>query len=400
MATHTKTIKATCLCGDAAHKITLPSTAYPLPSYFCTCNSCRHMTGTLFLSTAFLPPTYKPSPFLLSKLTSFNFSNRITQYFCKRCGSTMLAHCLPNPKQENPDRREENWDVMTGTLETFDGMIDLKGYEYIHDTLDGGFSDFMPTYKNRLLDRWPHDINEKSQLPLNWRSPEPSTTAEQHPNPKTRLHAHCKCAGISFYIARPSLQSTRARRAWPDLLIPHYAQKEKEPDEQQKLPHEPWFLRASNTNSNTKFLAGLCACTSCRLASGMEITAWAFVPAGDVSLDAEGEVALPTLSISRPEGTFGTLRSYNSSPGVTRSFCSTCGAIVFWSETELSETSLLDVAVGLLEAEEGSRAEGWLEWWTERLSFREDASRRARGIVEGIEAGLKEFRERGDRDGV
>jgi hypothetical protein len=397
MAHPTKTIQATCLCTSAAHEITLPSTAYPLPSYFCTCTSCRHLTGTLFLSTAFLPPSYKPSPTLLSKLTSFKFSNRITQYFCKRCGSTMLAHCLPNPnpKNNNTDRKEPNWDIMTGTLESFEGAIDLKGYEYIHDSLDGGFSDFMPAYKNRSLDRWPHDINEGTQLPLYWRSPE--LPKVQQPDPKARLHAHCKCAGISFYIARPSLQSTHASRGWPDLLIPHYKQKEKETDDKQ--PHEAWFLRPSATNNKTKFLAGLCACTSCRLASGMEITAWAFVPAIDISLDAAGEIPLPAIASQTPKASFGTLQTYASSVNLTRSFCSTCGAIVFWSE-DLKEGKrmdgiVVDVAVGLLATDEGARAEGWLEWWTERLSFREDAVERAGSLVEGIEAGLREFREKG-----
>jgi hypothetical protein len=398
MTTPTQTIKATCLCTSAAHEITLSSTSFPLPSYFCTCTSCRHLTGTLFLSTAFLPPSYEPSPSLLSKLTSFAFSNRITQYFCKRCGSTMLAHCLPNPKQleQSSDRKEANWDVMTGTLESFDGVIDLKGYEYIHDTLDGGFSDFMPSYKDRFLDRWQYDINEGAQLPLYWQNPSLSNKST-HPDLKARLHAHCKCAGISFYIARPSLQSTQARRGWPDLLIPHYKQKETN----EKLPSEPWHLRASNT----KFLAGLCACTSCRLASGMEITAWAFVPAVDISLDAAGEIPLPAISSKTPSAVFGTLQTYNSSPGVARSFCSTCGAIVFWSEDltedlkdgEKSEKErrVVDVAVGLLAADEGARAENWLEWWTERLSFREDAVERAGSLVGGTEEGSRQFREKG-----
>jgi hypothetical protein len=126
----------------------------------------------------------------------------------------------------------------------------------------------------------------------------------------------------------------------------------------------------------------------------MEITAWAFVPAIDISLDAAGLIPLPAIASQTPNAAFGTLQTYASSANVTRSFCSTCGAIVFWSKAELSETSLLDVAVGLLAADEGARAEGWLEWWTERFSWREDAVERAGGIVEGIEAGLMEFGER------
>lgn len=376
MADNTRTVKATCLCGDAAHEITLPSTAYPLPAYFCTCNSCRHMTGTLFLSTAFLPPTYQPSSDLLNKLTSFKFSDRITQYFCKRCGSTMLAHCLPNPR--NPDRKE-NWDVMTGTFETFDDTIDLKGYEYIHDTRDGGFSDFLITLNNRTLDRWPYDINEEAHLPLHWRIPQAPASTE----PTTRLPAHCKCHGVRFYIARPSAQSTHASRDWPDLLIPYYSQIKTlhtKPDRS----HETWWLRANKT----KFLAGLCSCDSCRLASGMEITAWAFIPKIDISLDAEGKIPYGG-------GTFGTLQSYNSSEGVTRFFCDACGAIVFFSQAEREKTTLLDVAIGLLDADEGARAESWLEWRTERVSYREDAVGRAEKLVEGIEEGLRVFREKG-----
>lgn len=383
MASDTKTIKATCLCGDAAHDITLPSNAFPIPTYFCSCNSCRHMTGTLFLSSAFLPPSYKPSPDLLGKLTSFKFSDRITQYFCKRCGSTMLSKCLPKPTSTY---RTGSWDVMTGTLEAFDGVLDLKGHEYIHDTLDGGFSDFMTTSSERSLDRWSDGINDSPQLPLYWRSPE----LPKPLNPTARLPAHCKCNGVRFYIARPSLQSTHASRPWPDLLIPYYSQHQQNATKPLDAAHETWWLRANKT----KFLAGLCSCTSCRLASGMEITPWAFIPAIDISLDAEGHTPLPSVTGTATE-TFGSLATYASSSNVTRSFCSVCGAIVFFSETERSETTLLDVAVGLLEAAEGARAESWLEWRTERLSFREDAVGRAGSLVEGIEKGLREFREKG-----
>jgi hypothetical protein len=379
MASDMKTIKATCLCGDAAHDITLPSNAFPIPAYFCSCNSCRHMTGTLFLSSAFLTPNYQPSSDLLEKLTSFKFSERITTYFCKRCGCTMLSHCLP---KTTSTYRSGSWDVMTGTLETFDGILDLKGHEYIHDTLDGGFSDFLPALNNRHLERWSHDINgETSQLPLYWRSPE----IPKNLKTTARLHAHCKCNNIRFYIARPSPQSSTASRAWPDLLIPHYTQQHNKPLD---AAHETWYLRANKT----RFLAGLCSCNSCRLASGQEITAWAFIPAIDISLDAEGQIPLPSVT---ENDSFGSLQTYASSTNVTRSFCSVCGAIVFFSETKRSKTTLLDVAVGLLEAPEGARAESWLEWRTERLSFREDAVGRAGRLVEGIEKGMREFREKG-----
>ncbi|GAB7323792.1 hypothetical protein MBLNU13_g07246t1 [Cladosporium sp. NU13] len=391
MTSDAKTIKATCLCGDAAHDITLPSNAFPIPTYFCSCRSCRHMTGTMFLSTAFLPPNYQPSSSLLGKLTSFKFSDRITSYFCKRCGSIMLSFCVPKPSNTY---RSESWDVMTGTLEAFDGILDPKGYEYIHDTRDGGISDFMPTLNDRSLERWSHDIDTSPQLPLYWRDPSipkdsltPTTTA--------RLPAHCKCNSITFYIARPSLQSAHATRSYPDLLVPCHSSQAKNL-ENTPAHDEPWHLRASQT----KFLAGLCSCTSCRLASGQEITAWAFVPLVDISLDVEGQVPLELSTVTGTGGaapTLGSLQTYHSSDGVTRSFCSVCGAIVFFAMSEPGQTpatTILDVAVGLLDAHEGARAEDWLEWCTSRLSFREDAVGRADSLADGVEKGLREYGER------
>ena len=393
MASDTKTIKATCLCGDAAHNITLPSNAFPIPTYFCSCSSCRHMTGTLFLSTAFLPSSYRPSPSLLEKLTSFKFSDRITLYFCKRCGSIMLSFCVPKPSNTY---RTASWDVMTGTLEAFDGILDPKGYEYIHDTHDGGISDFMPTLNNRSLERWFHEIDASPQLPLYWRDPSASKESPKHAT-ATRLPAYCKCNSITFYLARPSSKSALATRPWPDLLIPYHASQNQTPDT--TTAHEPWHLRASQT----KFLAGLCSCTSCRLASGQEITAWAFIPLVDISLDAEGQVPLQLSTVTgtgEAAPTLGSLQTYHSSDGVTRSSCSVCGAIVFFAISEPGQTpatTILDVAVGLLDAPEGARAEDWLDWCTSRLSFREDAVGRADSLADGVERGLRAYEERVSR---
>ena len=67
----------------------------------------------------------------------------------------------------------------------------------------------------------------------------------------------------------------------------------------------------------------------------------------------------------------GTLTHYESSPGVLREFCRVCGGTAFWHCTDRPE--LIDVSVGLLRATEGSRAESWLQWHKQRVSFKEDA---------------------------
>lgn len=372
MASENRTVKATCHCGEAAHEITLQSNAFPLPAWFCTCDSCRHMTGGMYLSCVFLPSDYKPSTALLNKLTAFNFSKTITQYFCKQCGAQMLVHCLG---KYNAPETTEHWDALTGSLEQFDGVVDVKGYEYIVNTKDGGFTDFLHAINDRALKRWPLDFDEGAELPLYWRPPK----LAEAPTAIDRLPAHCKCNGVSFYITRPSQRPIPADKPWPEALIPNYDQSQDLDDAAQ----ESWWLRARKG----KFLAGLCACDTCRLVSGMDISAWAFVPAIDMTLDAEGKVLFTTE--------FGTLKSYSSSPGVTRHFCSRCGAMVFYDHVDRQRMRLLDVAVGLLAAPEGARAESWLEWRTERLSFPEDAVGRASSLIEGLERGLRDFRERG-----
>jgi hypothetical protein len=64
---------------------------------------------------------------------------------------------------------------------------------------------------------------------------------------------------------------------------------------------------------------------------------------------------------------------------------------------------LIDVSAGLFRAEEGARAEHWLEWWTERVSFSEEAGKgrtggaRAwgEGVITALEGGMKGLYQRG-----
>lgn len=100
-------------------------------------------------------------------------------------------------------------------------------------------------------------------------------------------------------------------------------------------------------------MAGVCACDSCRLASGMEWVQWAFVLAASVFLDADGR--------DRLTRDFSILKHFRSSEEVSRYFCGICGAMVFWDGDFRPE--LIDIAVGLFHAPEGARAENWLQWY-------------------------------------
>ncbi|KAK7964086.1 hypothetical protein PG996_008225 [Apiospora saccharicola] len=154
-----------------------------------------------------------------------------------------------------------------------------------------------------------------------------------------------------------------------------------------------------------------CACRSCRLISDFEIQTWAFIPQSNIHLcvgtpvDATDSVItkeefqaldFAALEAAATEGWKKMLQSYESSPGVMREFCAKCGATIFWHDK--SWPDLIEVSIGLLDAPEGVRAETWLDWWKGRVSFAEEAgnrrqgevAKRAVGLIQGLEHGLKE----------
>ena len=276
----------------------------------------------------------------------------------------MLAHCWEDGDDHS---KGSTWDVACGTLEQADGVFEVQCHEFVADTLDGGFADFLPSIGDKKIERWPHHRGKGEKVPLYGSSPD---RPQIEPKQTDKLHAHCKCGGVEFWIARPSERSERAFGSWPDVLIPYHSN-------QPRPDRSAWWLR----DNGTKFLGGVCSCNSCRLDTGMEWIQWAFVPTVDISLDTEEN---KPFSLD-----FGTMQHYRSSDGIIRHFCGVCGASVFYSAD--SRENLVDVAVGVLDAPEGARAESWLEWTTQRLSYREDALPRAENLTLAIEKGLKEF---------
>lgn len=238
----------------------------------------------------------------------------------------------------------------------------------------------------KRIQRWPAqfggqgkasaNLNMKSddttkEIPLHWQSP---SRPKVHASSDDRLHGYCICEGVSFYIARPSLKSAVAKIAWPKLPSLDEASQYDPPPEGEGFETAYWLR-----DHKTKFRAGLCACDSCRLASGIETQFWTFIPTVDLSLDAEGRVPF-TFD-------FGTLKKYTSSPGCHRFFCGTCGATCFYDGD--GRQWMKDVSVGLLAAEEGARAESWLGWRTNALGFRCDTDGRSKDFSDGVEAGLR-----------
>lgn len=246
------------------------------------------------------------------------------------------------------------------------------------------------------------------------------------------LKAFCHCRMVQFHITRPNVASKLPRSNFPDLMVPYHAGS----PQIQNPDDNKWWLRPELSRHPRKaetllaeevqlkrYLAGTCACRSCRLTSGFEIQTWAFIPRANIffhiheshknsstsgswtplSLKESNEAAdiVPLDFAALPPS---ILTSYESSQGVRREFCSHCGATVFWRDRWRPE--LVDVSVGLLDAAEGSRAETWLDWWTGRVSFAEDAgngrtgetARRANSLIGSLEDGMRRHDEQRRKD--
>lgn len=107
------------------------------------------------------------------------------------------------------------------------------------------------------------------------------------------------------------------------------------------------------------------------------MTAWTFLPLQLL------EPAVGTDLI------IGTSKTFESSKGVRRAFCGTCGATVFyWSE---DRADIVDVALGLVRASEGLFAESWVTWRNGRVAYQESGERFDRDFAEAVALGIKSW---------
>ncbi|KAJ4388897.1 hypothetical protein N0V93_006358 [Gnomoniopsis smithogilvyi] len=270
-------------------------------------------------------------------------------------------------------------------------------------TRDGGLSIYLPKIRDRKMDDLSH-----------WGQPEDDMARKVGVGEEDVLLARCHCGNVSFQIKRPDESSHIPQRSYPDLIHPCCSNP---PARVAKQEDEKWWLRpprrgislprsqAEDQSTPARYLAGNCACRSCRMTSGFEIQSWAFVPRSNIFFHIprpatdQTDLATAKAAVSLDFNTLptGILQSYSSSPGVARDFCAKCGATVFWREQQNAE--VVDISVGLFDALEGARAENWLEWWTERVSFSEEAgtgrhgevAARAEGLIESLKRGMKDF---------
>jgi hypothetical protein len=109
---------------------------------------------------------------------------------------------------------------------------------------------------------------------------------------------------------------------------------------------------------------------------------------------AEDTAGLKAL-VDRQDPAIGTLNYYASSPNVQRYFCSTCSACVFYAVDD--RPSVVDIAVGALQASDGARAEGFLAWQFGNVIYTEDVKGGWREAL--VSEVRKESRQWGDKRG-
>lgn len=368
-----------CQCGGSKQTVKAAENATNrLDMSLCHCTTCRHVTGVLF--TSYLPIQ---SPTLNSGIREYCSSNDSKRYFCTTCGCHLFQRSEINGLTK--------WCVATGVVSkgNYNLMqtLEAEGDESIHhahhiniaDTKDGGLSTFLNFAEHTKPTEKRTSVKSSAMRPNDRATPKPPNAAGDV------LEASCHCGKVAFHITRPDDASRKPHSGLPDLMVPH---KTGAPEIKNTEDYK-WWLRPSDSPRPTHYMAGTCACKSCRLTSGFEIQTWAFVPRSNIMIHISGS-ADSNQAIDQEQGTSlmpldfttlpqGIVQAYESSPGVLREFCGSCGATIFWHDRWRPD--IIDVSVGLLKAPEGSRAEDWLEWWKTRVSFEEDAGLGRSGVV-------------------
>ena len=263
------------------------------------------------------------------------------------------------------DRAEEfrgdeiinQWYVAAALVDAEEEVWDFRGHFHIDGTGDGGSAIWlreiggknMALWKDGTVDGVDKDIGD-------WISPDTALKNREGRKEKAeKLHAACHCGGVEFWIEKPRDES--AVTGLDETMTP--------------ADRSKWY--ALND-----------VCDSCRLITSSAITPWTFIEISHITLPNDEPYKGPV---------FGTGKAYQSSRSVTRVFCDTCGATVFFTcraEVEKGRDRYVDLAVGLLrgaEIGEGVRCEGWLEWRTHRAAWEEDC--KWKGLLEGLRKGMK-----------
>lgn len=208
--------------------------------------------------------------------------------------------------------------------------MQIKRHCFTDATPGDGLHSFLPSIAGREIKVWNPDPEDPT-----WDAkPAAPPEAEYDTQGNERLRGQCHCGGVSFTVPRPTIPAVQ---------------------------DDPYLRKWASPLDPNKWIACLDVCDDCRLVDGTHVIAWTFLPAALL-----GPPLTPDLS------GFGTLKVYNSSEGVRRGFCGTCGATVVFAydgRIPTDQQAIVDIAIGVLGAPEGVLAENWLTWRSGRLAW-------------------------------
>ncbi|ORY01731.1 Mss4-like protein [Clohesyomyces aquaticus] len=299
----TVTITAQCLCKAHTFTTKVPSSSLPLRATACHCDSCRHVSGAMYCTD--IPWPEPRADVDTSALKKYTFSSRINDLFCGTCSTRMFFEDAQEP---------HDLGVLTGALTNQPGdIVKIEKHIFVGDTMDGGATMWM---RKSGIEAFEETSREES-LPI-----------------------RCKCKGINFLLNRGNYDNKKAE----DL---------------------PWFVDPKTH----KLLGGFCPCDSCRLFGSADVFNWTYAELENIYYGAgvadEGRpfpknTAGLKAAVDAKDPSVGTLAYYASSPDVQRYFCGDCAASIFYAVDDRPD--IVDVAIGVLEASDGARAEGFLSW--------------------------------------
>jgi hypothetical protein len=242
--------------------------------------------------------------------------------------------------------RPEAIDVFTGPLLNHEGvdLIKVEQHIFVGDTVDGGATPWLRNVNadGTIPAMWAGRGHRSEKLDSVWPAPSTLSRAQDKAGPDV-IPVRCHCKGVDLVLRRGDADFTAMKAAGDEL---------------------PWFVDPETLKS----VCGFDACDTCRPMFGVDVVHWTFALLQHLDFAGKSSSEFPadTTQLKRATSNadrdprLGTLRLYESSPDVQRYFCSRCSATVFYAVDDRPE--LVDVAVGLLEAPEGVRAESLLYW--------------------------------------
>ncbi|QGI88169.1 hypothetical protein CEK25_003125 [Fusarium fujikuroi] len=328
-------LTAQCLCKAHTFTTKVPRSKLPLPASICHCTSCRNATGAMYNCNIDWPGS--ANEIRNSDLKHYKFTSNCEILFCGSCSCPMVwdSHYEDQP---------QNFGVFTGVLNNVnvDNFINFTRQIFVGDTVDGGLSPWLQNVNgdgDRPC-RWMKKPEDGGELDENW--PAASEDARSDALPATDIPIRCHCKGVDLVFRPGNVDfSTMEADAIPSFIEP----------------------------KTHKHLATLDPCPSCRLSVGVDVMNWTFVMPQQIDFPEKtdgSDFPRNTLDLKSAvddpnrDPRYGTLAIYPSSPDVQRYFCSRCSATVFYTVDDRPEC--IDVAVALLHAPEGARAEGILTW--------------------------------------